>query len=328
MRWQTFDGTAKQWDAVVERLGATSPFQLSAWAAFRQSFGWDSLRLATSDGASAVQMLVKPVGPARVAWAPGAPLGDVSTAQLRELAGEVKDLLGGAVTYIRVADHHLHDANRIEKFRTAGWSRCSASLGSSETLVRSLGQDSGSISGSYSSNWSRNLRRGIQREITAEVWDSPEPDLIARLHRDVEAVKKPFRAEWRGESSSIERLIETFGERLIVVKAQDTTGAVLALRAAVIIGSNAFDFLAATSNDGRKLYASNVALDALLISLAARGVMRYDFGGVDRTNNKGVFDFKHGAGGTKFVYNGEFETVFPHLAKAVISKLMTLRLSV
>jgi lipid II:glycine glycyltransferase (peptidoglycan interpeptide bridge formation enzyme) len=99
------------------------------------------------------------------------------------------------------------------------------------------------------------------------------------------------------------------------------------MRAAVVIGANAFDFLAATSNEGRKLYASNVALDALLTSLASRGVRRYDFGGVDRTNNKGVFDFKRGAGGTDFTYTGEFETAMPRLAKPVISKLMSLRLS-
>ncbi|MEY4400682.1 MAG: hypothetical protein RL072_547 [Actinomycetota bacterium] len=326
MTWQRFDGTAKQWDDVVERLGATTPFQLSAWAAFRQSFGWDSLRLETTDGSAAIQLLIKSIGPARIAWAPGAPLGDVSTEQLREIAGATRRLIGGAVTYVRIADHHPQDANRIESFRNAGWSRCSASLGGSETLVRSLDLHSGPISDSYSSNWSRNLRRGIQREITADVWDSPEPDLVARIHRDVEAAKEPFRAEWRGESSSIERLIETFGERLIVVKAQDKTRAVLALRAAVIVGSNAFDFLAATSNVGRKLYASNVALDALLGALAARGIMRYDFGGVDRTNNKGVFDFKHGAGGTDFVYTGEFETAVPRLAKPVVSKLMSLRL--
>ena len=327
MTWQRFEGTAEQWDVLVERLGATTPFQLSAWAAFRNSFGWASLRLVTANDEAAVQMLCKSVGPVRIAWAPGAPLGDVSTEQLSELAGEARRLLGGAVTYLRVADHHPHDQSRVESFRKAGWGRCSALLGGSDTLVRSLGQASSALGDSYSNNWSRNLRRGIQREITADIWDSPNPELVARMHRDVEAVKEPFRAEWRGDSTAILRLFEAFGERLIVVKAQDKTGSVFSLRAAVVLGTSAFDFLAATSNDGRKLYASNVALDALLAALTARGVTRYDFGGVDRTNNKGVFDFKHGAGGTDFTYTGEFETAVPRLAKPVVSKLMALRLS-
>jgi len=327
MTWHRFEGSAEQWDHLVERLGATTPFQLSAWALFRQSFGWDSLRLVTSDNAAAVQMLSKSIGPVRIAWAPGAPLGDVTINQLGELADVTRQLLGGRVAYVRVADHHPHNPSRVDSFRKAGWSRCSALLGSSETLVRSLDPTTAALQNSYSSNWSRNLRRGIQREITANIWDSPEPELVARMHRDVEAVKEPFRAEWRGDSASIQRLLEVFGERLLMVTAQDKTGSVLSLRAAVIIGTSAFDFLAATSSEGRKLYASNVALDVLLTTLATRGVTRYDFGGVDRVNNKGVFDFKHGAGGTDFAYTGEFETAVPRLAKPVVSKLMALRLS-
>jgi lipid II:glycine glycyltransferase (peptidoglycan interpeptide bridge formation enzyme) len=61
--------------------------------------------------------------------------------------------------------------------------------------------------------------------------------------------------------------------------------------------------------------------------LAARGVSRYDFGGVDRVLNKGVFDFKHGAGGIDHTYNGEFETAVPRLVKSLVSKLVSFRLS-
>ena len=56
MTWQRFEGTAEQWDVLVERLGATTPFQLSAWAAFRNSFGWASLRLVLGNDEAAVQI--------------------------------------------------------------------------------------------------------------------------------------------------------------------------------------------------------------------------------------------------------------------------------
>ena len=327
MTWQLFHGTAQEWDTTVVRLGATTPFQLSAWAAFRQSFGWRSIRLITGEATAAVQMLVRPLGPARIAWAPGAPLGRISTEQLRELAGEARRLVGGAIVYVRLADHHSFDQSRVDSFKLAGWSPCSTSLGGTETLIRSLNQNSQPVSDSYSGNWSRNLRRGMQRGITATAWEEPDPVLVANMHGDVEDMKQAFRAEWRSDSGSIRRLLEAFGESLVVVKAQDDTGTIHSVRAAVVAGTNAFDFLAATSKDGRRLYASNVALDALLTNLAARGVTTYDFGGVDRMNNKGVFDFKHGAGGRELSYTGDFETAAPRLAKPVISKLMALRLS-
>ena len=107
----------------------------------------------------------------------------------------------------------------------------------------------------------------------------------------------------------------------------DTTGETLAIRAATLVGTNAFDFLAATSHEGRKNYASNVALDALLTALVGRGITRYDFGGVDEIHNRGVFDFKHGAGGEHLSYNGEFETTVPKTLHQVVAKLISSRLN-
>jgi lipid II:glycine glycyltransferase (peptidoglycan interpeptide bridge formation enzyme) len=183
------------------------------------------------------------------------------------------------------------------------------------------------LADTYTSNWSRNLRRGHQREVRAEEWTSPAAAQLARLHQVVENVKHSFDADWRGDEDSMRRLFECFGGRLVVVRAVDANGMLLAARAAVVCGATGFDFLAATAPEGRRCYASNVALDALLSLLAARGIARYDFGGVDQTNNKGVFDFKHGAGGVPHSYVGEFEFVSPRIARGVISKLVTLRLS-
>ena len=324
MTWQRFTGSADNWDALVEHLGATTPFQLSAWAAFRESFGWQPTRLITQDGKSAAQLLVKRVGPVQVAWGAGAPLGVVTPSLLHELLDETKRLLDAKVLYLRLADHAPLASERRTAFRMAGWSAATP-IGSVTTLRRSLNTPTEALSASFSSNWARNLRRGEQRQVSAELWLNPDTQIIATLHREVEDVKQPFHAEWRGDDAAIKRLIDCFGERIVVVKAHDVTGAVLALRAAVIVGANAYDFLAATSRDGRKTYASNVALAALLDLLAKRGLQNYDFGGVDRVKNKGVFDFKHGAGGTEVAYVGEYEATYPRFIKRVLAKLVTSR---
>jgi hypothetical protein len=327
MSWQLFEGTSQEWDDIIIRLGATTPFQLSSWAEFRESFGWRSFRLTDTDHSQAVQMLVKTIGALRVAWAPGAPLGAVSVTDLANLVRDAGRFLGGTLTYLRLGDHQPENPDRTDLFRQAGWEKCSMSIGGAHTLVRTLGQVSVSVHDSYSNNWSRNLRRGVQRGITTDVWDAPDADQVAHLHREVEELKKSFGAEWRGDSAAIKRLLASFGDKLVMIKAESAEGQLLAIRAAVVIGTNGFDFLAATSPNGRKCYASNVALNALLSALATRGVRRYDFGGVDRTHNKGVYDFKHGAGGTDHAYNGEFEIAVPRFAKPFISKLVSFRLS-
>jgi lipid II:glycine glycyltransferase (peptidoglycan interpeptide bridge formation enzyme) len=325
MTWQRFTGSALEWDALVERLGATTPFQLSAWATFRKSFGWKPIRLITKDSKSAAQLLVKAVGPVQVAWGAGAPLGVVTPSLLRHLVDEAKHLLNARVLYLRLADHVPRESKRVAAFHAAEWSTTTRPMGSLRTLVRSLDVGIAPLSASYSSNWSRNLRRGHQRGVIAEQWQVPSAQLVANMHRDVEDLKQKFHAEWRSEPAALEQLLECFRERIVIVKAHDQTGTVLAVRAAVIIGRHGYDFLAATSKEGRKTYASNVALDALLGSLVARGVINYDFGGVDPINNKGVFDFKHGAGGTEASYVGEYDATSPKFASWALAKLVSSR---
>ena len=327
MSWRRFAGADDAWDSMVTRLGLVTPFQFSAWANFRSTFGWQTLRLVTDNGNCATQLLVKSIGPMRIVWGAGAPLGTTSTSLLVELREAARREVGGSVSYLRVADHRqLHEAC-VAEFRDAGFARPARLLSSGQTLVRNLSSDRVTLAENYTSNWSRNLRRGHQREVVAEDWASPNAAQLARLHQDVENLKHSFDADWRRDEGSMRRLLECFGERLIVVRAIDAHGALLAVRSAVVCGTTGFDFLAATAPEGRRCYASNVALGALLSFLAARGITRYDFGGVDETNNKGVFDFKHGAGGMPYSYVGEFEFVSPRIARSAVSKLVASSLS-
>lgn len=327
MSWRQFVGTADEWDSMVTRLGVTTPFQLSAWADFRCTFGWRTLRLVTDDGNCAAQLLVKSIGPMRIVWGAGAPLGVTSDSLLAELREAARLEVGGWVTYLRVADHRQLSEASEAKFRDAGFVRPVRLLSTGQTLVRNLSSDYATLAEAYTSNWSRNLRRGQQRDVVAEEWTSPDAAQLARLHQDVENLKHSFDAEWRRDEDSMRRLLECFSERLVVVRTIDAHGALLAARAAVVCGTTGFDFLAATAPEGRRCYASNVALDALLTLLATRGITHYDFGGVDETKNKGVYDFKHGAGGNPSSYVGEFEFVSPRIARGAVSKLMSLRLS-
>lgn len=325
--WRPFTGSENEWDALVTQLDIRTPFQLSAWARFRATFGWQTLRLTTSDNSTAVQFLTRSAGPLRVAWAAGGPVGDSSQVALHELPAAVKSHLGGKALYLRVADHQPRDEARERLFSQAGWSRPRRELVNNHTLIRHLDGNDSTLGSAYSTNWSRNLRRGQQRNVVADVWTTPDSETMARLHRDVESTKGSFSADWRARADSLNDLIACFGARLVVVRAVDESDSVLSIRAAVMNGAYAFDFLAATSSDGRKCYASNIAMHALLGAVAARGARSYDFGGVDPKTNKGVYDFKHGAGGVEHHYVGEFEFVSPGAIKPIVSKLIALRLS-
>jgi lipid II:glycine glycyltransferase (peptidoglycan interpeptide bridge formation enzyme) len=96
----------------------------------------------------------------------------------------------------------------------------------------------------------------------------------------------------------------------------------LSYRAAYVLNNFGYDMLAGTSLEGRKCYASHVATHGLLFTLAEQGCQTYDFGGVDKHSNLGVFNFKHGAGGLEHSYVGEFQTAFPRTVLSLFERMM------
>lgn len=94
------------------------------------------------------------------------------------------------------------------------------------------------------------------------------------------------------------------GQQMILMRCANREGRAIALRAAVLFGDTAWDFLAAATAEARKVYASHATLWALQRACAARGASRYDMGGIDCEGNKGVFDFKRGVGAELIEYAG------------------------
>lgn len=73
---------------------------------------------------------------------------------------------------------------------------------------------------------------------------------------------------------------------------------VVAIRVGYISGKNGLDFLAASSAEAKKNYATYLALWELIMRSKNEGVERFDCGGIDPYNNTGVYYFKRGLGGT------------------------------
>jgi hypothetical protein len=328
MAWRLFADSDAEWDRAIAQLHNSSPYQTSSWARFREPEGWSSIRMVTADHAGLVQFLYRSKWGLRVAWAPGGPLGDISTEALDDLLVYLRQQIPGVLAYARIADFAAHTPSRHDRYLHSGWQRPRRRLSSGQTLTRSLVINMDTFRDTYTKNWTRNLRRGEERGISASVWNSPLPAEIARLHAYVAETKGISTSDWRIKPLRLKHLLECFQNQLIIVRAVDSNGITHAVRGAVICGDTGFDFLAATSSDGRKTYASNVALDHLLEVLARRGVVTYDFGGVDPTNNKGVYDFKHGAGGQKLSYVGEFETSHPRSIRQTLSTLIALRMPI
>lgn len=327
MTWRLFTGSDSEWDQVTSQLSNPSPYQTHAWARFRSHDGWSPIRLTTLDQAAMVQVLTRKVFGIDIAWVPGGPLGQTSTEVLMELGAAVRRQLSANVFYMRIADFREANPLTLEHYLNADWRRPRATLSTGKTLVRALPESTEGLRISYTKNWSRNLRRGEDRGVTASVWTEPNVNEIVSLHLDVANIKGLNANDWRTSTARLTQLLEYFRDQVVIVRAIDGYGVTQAIRGAVKIGSRGFDFLAATSVQGRSLYASNIALHHLLETLCQQGILTYDFGGVDRESNKGVYDFKHGAGGSEYAYVGEFEAAHPSYVRSILSTLMALRVA-
>lgn len=328
MSWSLFRQGDSAWDAVVSEHAPQSPFQSSSWSSFRAVDGWTPVRLATADSTSAVQFLVKQKSKHfTIGWSAGGLLGSFTAEQLSQLPGAMQEILDSRLSYLRISDFGVLRPEGETLYHDAGWEKCRFAISSSNTLIRQLSTDLEVIRTTYSANWSRNLRRGEQRQIRCEQWKSPDYQLMADIYNEVVDLKKSFRADWRADPNRLSQFVESFGDALYQVRATSPDGTTLAYRAAVTFGTVGFDILAATRHEGRKCYASHVATHGLLELLGKAGCTRYDFGGVDRNNNSGVYNFKHGAGGSDHRYMGEWHISIPKPARCLIERVIKHSLS-
>ena len=323
MSWHIFSDSDGGWDQIIQSLVPHTPFQGSQWANFRAAEGWSPLRLVSADKQCAIQFLVKQTrGLLVVGWAAGGPVGQPTPELAATLSQIFRHQFPRRLVYLRLSDFHESELTSSTLYELAGWRRCRHQLSNGSTLIRKLIPGDESIRDLYSSNWSRNLRRGEQRGVRFEQWKTPDFAEMAHIYQEVIDLKQSFEADWRTSPVALEQFCSNFGTNLVLVRAVNAQNQTLSYRAAFVLNEFGYDMLAGTSLEGRKCYASHVATHGLLFTLAERGCQTYDFGGVDKQSNLGVFNFKHGAGGCEHSYVGEFQTAFPRTVLSLSERMM------
>ena len=106
----------------------------------------------------------------------------------------------------------------------------------------------------------------------------------------------------------------------------DKNGKPLAYRTIIIIGTNAWDLAAATSFDGRKLFAGFGVLLEVLNYLRSQNISEYDLGAI---NNKtqGINSFKIGTGAYPISYVGEYEYSGSKILNFLTNKIISMTFS-
>lgn len=305
MSWEPFGGGDAAWDALLEPLRAPV-YQSSLWARHKAGAGWTPLRARTADGSAAVQVLARRRGPACLLWARGGPVGEPTAwdASMRTL---LTAMAGAPLVYARLCPYRETSPALQAALASAGFARAARPLDRNASFVLDLRPTPEALEAALSSNWGHNLRRGRKRA-SVRPWADPDPRQVLSLYRAMESYKgiSPL----HGDSDFASQL-EAMGGRLAAVRADAPDGTPLALRAAAVFGSTAWDLLAATTPQGRRCYASYAAFWALALEARARGAAAFELGGADPEKAKGVYDFKKGTGAAPVQYLGEWHWASP-----------------
>jgi hypothetical protein len=311
MEWKLLDEetACEMWNETLIKFSDLNVFQSLEWGEFRQKVsGVKPCRwIAFDDGGEAVALfqglLIRRFLDFGIIVGEGGPVGDFEVC-LPALQRTILSTLGLRKCYCRIYPKRQYQVKDALLLRTYNWKRTMCTISSGWSMCLDLTKDKEEILSGFSRNWCRNLRRANKKGLNIEVWRNPDAPQILSVYNAMESFKQLRRQFTQTE---IQTLLKVFRDGLILFHCVDQSGETLGLRGCISIGSHGLDFLAATSEKGRKTYASYALFWQMIQTCLEKGIRSYDLNGIDPLGNLGVYNFKKGTGAATVEYLGEWD---------------------
>ena len=327
--WSVWTGTDNEWHQLASSLDNFNLYQSAEWSVHKRNSGWLNCRIVALDSQAiihcAAQCLYRK-GPLNsvVVWIPGGPIGNLNYVN-DGFVSALKSHLQTKLIYIRSSIMSTSSEETTNQLTNNGWFRAATTIGALASLMYELGGDEQERLDRCSSNWRRNLKRSSRNAQPAYLWDSPSAQEISNAYSNMDEFKKVKGVTLSRSVEEIQSVIDVFGDKLLCVRIDDVDGNPLAIRAAICINDEAWDFIAITTPAGRKTYASHAVFWLMANTCAQRAMKQIDLSGIDIKNNRGVYDFKKGTGARQIDFQGEWEISLPKLLRPFASRLIAQR---
>jgi Acetyltransferase (GNAT) domain len=293
-----------EWYRVLEAFEFVPPGQTPSWAGSRSFRGHEVLRFTgASPGTVAVQgVLKRSVGFTRFIGDDGPILGKACDEEIFvAFIAALRERLGKACV-LSFTSIQPHEPVYEVWFRRAGFQRPWSTVLSPLTLYVDC-SDSARLEENFSANWRKSIRKaeknGLVFEAVAFADAGARKDLYA-LYTETFQIKG---ATAHIDVPTLEALARD--PRWQVFFASHA-GRRVSGRLVYVSETIAFDAVAGTSAEGRKLSASHFLMGSVLKHLGQSGVRAFDFGRIGPGRYDSVDFFKHGSGGYPVVYLGEW----------------------
>mgnify|MGYP003951217193 CR=1 FL=1 len=294
----------KEWSALLADNSLLTLFNSWSWGEYKSNLGWKAVRViikvdGSIDNTGALLMQIKEYGPVRIYLIQGGIRFSMCNEEILTAATEV---LLTEHFHLRCRDVviiNYYDGIKDEH------SRSLLSLGFNPVInnkmytfhvdfTNSLVADESMLH----KNWRHNLRRSKKNPNLTMRWCQSTKERtrafnsLIRMYEELKA-RKAFRS-----SINAERIKDiVIKDKRFLIAIAELDNKLAAVRIGYHSTDTVTDFLTASNELAIKTYANYLLLWSLVKKSESLGVKRFDCGGIDPLDNKGVYYFKRGLTG-------------------------------
>jgi lipid II:glycine glycyltransferase (peptidoglycan interpeptide bridge formation enzyme) len=312
VNWRTFKGDVDgDWDELLLSSDCPAFFQSTSWARYKNGSGWNSERfiaLGAQGVIAATQVLIRSVGPALIAWAPGGITffrNQQKDCSDETILREARNFFLKQFKFGLIRFNFQQSSVELEKIIGMHFNRPFRKLTSRVTSVVDCLD--------YSiSKVTQHHRRRIKKSTAVNiVWNlSRATKDLYDYSRMVEETARRNKIQLPFSNlTDLSALIDSYPYEELCLLVGCVNGQCIAGVLTLISGDKAFFLSSASSKSGLRLSAAYSMINELLPLLRNRHVTHFDFGGLpDPPEMKiGIVRFKLGFGGAVYTKIGEFE---------------------
>lgn len=154
---------------------------------------------------------------------------------------------------------------------------------------------------SYSKNWRHNYNRSKNNKFYLITNNNPNFNELSSMYLEMSSIKKRnliIRKEY------IENIFKIMRNNIFHIEAY-ADNQIIAFRSVIYFKNASWDLFACSNSDSKKNYSTYQIMHKMFECLIKNKIKIFDFSGVDKKNNIGVYNFKKGAGGMEYKVLGE-----------------------
>jgi hypothetical protein len=304
MGWSLFAETSQEWENYLKEK--KSHYRQSFyWGELKRKKNWKVLRLDYRNDhnllETRVQILYKRFFFINFFFIPGGAIGDIRNLNLKFIQF-LKEETSSKYIYIRLDDSSFHEQNINFYETTSIWQRPNFRMHNSTCAIYDFKSNISDFNKNYTRDFRSSVKSALKKNNIYKIEKKPDVVHLSEISQNMFKNKKIKMMDLE----DFQNLIKYLNIYASFFVSYSNEGQPIAYRTILTIGDRSWDLAAATSYDGRKLFAGFGILNEIIKHLYFENVKYYDLGAI-LFKSSGINSFKLGTGARAINYAGEYE---------------------